>query len=75
MPDVTTHTFREVVMLVDGFQLLVSFLVVYLLWRCVQVVRHVETIGRFWVRNWNDPQGNGGGATKKTTVVTRDGGE
>ena len=38
------------------------------MWKYVQSVRRVETIGRFWVHNWNDPQGNGGGASQKSTV-------
>jgi hypothetical protein len=38
------------------------------MWKYIQAVRRVETIGRFWVHNWNALQGKGAEASQKSIV-------
>jgi hypothetical protein len=74
MPEYPTPLMPELFMVVSlsisVIQMILLGAVVYLLWKYVQAVRQVQTIGQFWVKHWNDPQGNGVKARQKSTVVT-----
>jgi hypothetical protein len=51
------HLYRDVGFFLDVSQRIMLPAVVFLLWKYVQALRHVETIDRFWVKHRNDPKG------------------
>jgi hypothetical protein len=71
MPQLTVPLitrFAEVGAFLDLLQLILLVAVAYLLWRYMQAVRQVHTIGRFWLDRWSDPRGIGridGGAARE----------
>ena len=46
------HAYRDIGLFVDVAQVLLMLAVTYILWCLVRMLREVQSVSRFYVRNW-----------------------
>jgi hypothetical protein len=52
MPHLPVHDVRHIGLLLDAAQMILMLAVTYILWCLVRMLREVQSVSRFYVRNW-----------------------
>jgi hypothetical protein len=52
MPHIPLHDLSDIAVLLDAAQILLLLAVTYILWGLARMLRQVQAVSRFYVRNW-----------------------